>query len=114
MPNKNERKLIDVALSRATTLNGLFLIGKFRPSIPDSTIDKRPFTKRGQKPCIYPNDEINRLRSVATLELKFSLLLQVLNECIQTLSHNVQHLKAHITLIQKDTLQATSFYYKRL
>lgn len=102
LPNRNERPLIYVALSRATTLNGLFLLGTFKPTLPDP--NPRPVPKRGEKPRVYPNDEMCRLRNTALLETKFTKLCHVSNHCFQIVSHNICSLKSKIETVRKDTV----------
>lgn len=93
-------------MSRATTLDGLFLIGKFKKTKPDpSTVagQTRP-TNNVQRQKIYPQQEMSRLRNEALLHPKFETLHNVPNNCIQLVSHNVQSLKPHINSIRQDTI----------
>lgn len=78
-----DRSLLYVALSRATTLAGLFLIGNF----------KKPF----KPPVNYPPDvEMKRLRMYSTVCPKFEWMHNVdSSKCIQLISHNVQSMRKH-------------------
>lgn len=85
-----ERSLLYVACSRAKTLNGLFLIGQF----------KAPKAPTASHP---PSLEMQRLRDKGMLIPKFHHLYQIpLDVGIQIVSHNVQSLKAHLSIILND------------
>lgn len=90
-----QRKTLYVCCSRATTLSGLFLLGKFQPPSPANPNDE----------CIQ---EMNRMRREAKLIPIFEFLRNVPDEVLQIISHNVQSLKAHKSTIKKDDVYMQS------
>lgn len=122
LPNRNERSLIYIALSRATSLNGLFLLGKFKPTNPDPGQNQVPQQQQNtgqdgnlrnrrnmiQRRKIYPFEEMNRLRNEAMFIPKFTKLTDVQNDCLQIVSHNVRSLNAHAKCISSDTVVLAS------
>lgn len=124
LPSRYERALVYVALSRATTLNGLYLIGKFKKTKPDPSssesrenLDHQPSEQSrtlrnrsvqiqsiNRRTKIYPNQEMTRLRNEAVLVPKFQGLRRIPNGCMQLVSHNVRSLKRHLNSIRKDTV----------
>lgn len=121
LPKRNERSLIYVALSRATSLQGLFLLGKFKPTNPDPGQNQDPQQQQNtgqvrnlrnrhivQRQKIYPFEEMNRLRNEAMLIPKFTKLTDVPNDCFQIVSHNVRSLNAHAKCLSSDTVVLAS------
>ena len=86
-----ERSLLYVALSRATKIDGLYLIGEFKAP-------KKPDAKH------QPTNEMKRLRENAALVPKFSSFRAVPDDVIQIVSHNVQSLRKHISTILNDKI----------
>ena len=84
-----ERSLVYVALSRATSLDGLFLIGEFHPPTPPK--EDHPVVK-----------EMKRLRESALLTPKFQHLRTVQQDNIQIVCFNVQSLGFHFKSIIND------------
>lgn len=83
-------QMMYVGLSRATTLNGLFIIGDLR--IPAPTQD-----------ALIAIGELDRLRKDCTLKLNFThLQTQKHPEYIQLTSFNIQSLPAHLSTIKAD------------
>lgn len=96
IPQKNLRSLIYVALSRATKLENLYLIGKKlektkAPSDNDAVVK-----------------EMNRLRTEATLKPKFAHLHNVPDNCIQITSQNIPSLMKKIDVVRSDPVFACS------
>lgn len=83
-----------VAFSRATTLNGLHIIGKFNP--PDEIKADDPV-----------QIEMARLRNDPFIP-KFQVLREVPENVIQIISHNVQSIRKHISSIVADTTYTNS------
>ena len=83
-----------VAFSRATSLNGLFIVGQFNP--PNQ---------------IEPNDPVNiemaRLRQDPLIP-KFQFLRIVPENIIQIVSHNIQSIRKHITTVVADNVYTNS------
>lgn len=84
-----ERTLLYVALSRATSVSGLFLIGNFKPPSP-------------AKPTDEVVVEMNRLKRDCELIPKFVELREVPHNTLQIISHNVQSISKHIDSIKSD------------
>lgn len=84
-------------MSRVTKLEGLYLIGKFQPTIPPEPNNKVVA-------------EMNRLRTESILLPKFTELRQVPDDCIQIISHNVRSLKPHINSIRHDNVFLASHF----
>lgn len=89
-----DRSLLYVALSRATALAGLFMIGKFKA--PHKTPSNHP-----------PTDEMTRLRLYAALAPKFEWMQKV-EGCTQIISHNVQSIRKHKRSIFSDPVYMNS------
>lgn len=91
IPQQNRRSLIYVALSRATKLENLYLVGKaLKKTKPPQSDDK--IVK-----------EMNRLKTEAVLIPKFIRLHEVPNNCIQIVSHNIRSLSGkHINTVRND------------
>lgn len=84
-----------VGFSRATTINGLFLIGTFRaPKSPPKT------------DAVV--EELNRLRTENLLTPKFNLFFEVPDATIQVVCHNVQSLHKHLKSITCDPVYINS------
>ena len=83
-----------VAFSRATSLNGLYIVGQFNP--PNQ---------------IEPNDPVNiemaRLRQDPLIP-KFQFLRIVPENVIQIVSHNIQSIRKHITTVVADNVYTNS------
>lgn len=84
------RKALYVAMSRATSLNGLYIIGKFKAPAP-----------------IDPNDkavkQMTRLRNEKLLKTKYQFLKDFdRTQTIQVYSHNIQSLPKHLNCISSD------------
>ena len=92
---KMTRSLIYVAFSRAKTLNGLYLVGKFKPPAPP----------REDHPVVV---EMKRLRETAKLVPKFQHLKTVPTNEIQIVSFNVQSLRKHIESVKSDFVFTSS------
>lgn len=90
-----DRSLLYVALSRATSLNGLFMIGDFKP----------PHTPPHNYP---PLAEMARMKLYATLSPKFVWMQHVQDNAIQIISHNVQSLRKHLQSITCDPVYLNS------
>jgi len=90
-----ERSLIYVALSRATSLNGLYLIGDFKP----------PNTPQSNHP---PLVEMERMRNESLLVPKFVSLRELPVNTFQIISHNVQSLRKHLQCITNDKVYMES------
>ena len=85
-----------VALSRATSLTGLYLLGRaFRPP-------KRP------TPYDPAMQEMIRLERESLLIPKFQMLREVTAEFIQIISHNIQSVRKHIATINADKIYTNS------
>lgn len=109
LPSRNDRSLLYVALSRATSLEGLYLIGTFKPPNPDPLPEQS--TKQGKikrKRKIYPCQEMERLRKDAVFVPKFTNLTHFANGCLQIVSHNVRSLHAHAKCLSADTVVLAS------
>lgn len=89
--NGLERSMLYVACSRATSLEGLFLLGDFKPPNKPS---------KDHSPTI----EMNRMRKEALLIPKFESLHFVPENIFQIISHNVQSLRRHILTIKNDSV----------
>ena len=90
VPKQNRRSLIYVALSRATKLQNLFLVGtKFHKPIPPDEDDKVV-------------KEMDRLRREAALIPLFAHLHEVPTNAIQIVSQNIRSLQPHINTIKCD------------
>ena len=85
------RQLIYVAFSRAKTLNGLYILGKFNPPSPP----------RNDDPVVL---EMKRLRESAQLIPKFQHLKTIPANKIQIVSFNVQSIRKHIDSIKSDNV----------
>ncbi|KAG5667796.1 hypothetical protein PVAND_015765 [Polypedilum vanderplanki] len=83
-----------VALSRARSLNGLYILGAFKP--PNEI-----------KPDDDVNAEMNRLRQ-NPLVPKYQFLRVVPENVIQIVSHNTQSIRKHITTIVSDQVFSSS------
>lgn len=84
-----ERSLLYVACSRAKTISGLFLVGKFTPPSPPNQFHT-------------PTLEMKRLREVALLVPRFRHLRSFETNIFQIVSHNVQSIAAHLPVIRSD------------
>lgn len=86
------KSLIYVALSRATKLENLFMVGtvfkKTTPPNPDDIVVR----------------EMNRLRTEAVLVPRFIHLHEVPNNCIQIVSQNIRSLEKHNNTVRSDTV----------
>lgn len=95
MPKRMEVALMYVALSRATSLNGLYIIGEFKPPRP------RP-----------PNDpvivEMNRMKNYCLMVPKYQWLRNIPDNCLQIVSHNVQSIRKHHRSIRSDNIYMNS------
>lgn len=89
------RKSLYVACLRATSLQGLFLIGKFIPPTKINTNDKTFL-------------EMTRLRDECIMVPKFQHLREVPNGMIQIISFNVQSLKRHANTLKCDQVFTSS------
>jgi hypothetical protein len=87
---KTEREIMYVALSRAKSLDGLYLIGQFKPPAP---ADSNSATLR----------EMQRLRSDCQLVTKFSVLRES-HDALQIISLNAQSIRAHHESIKADSV----------
>ncbi|KAG5666228.1 hypothetical protein PVAND_017803 [Polypedilum vanderplanki] len=92
--NHMDRQKWYVALSRARSLNGLYILGTFKPP---SEI----------KPNDEVNAEMNRLRQ-NPLVPKYQFLRIVPEYVIQITSHNTQSIRKHITTIVSDQVFSNS------
>lgn len=91
-----ERSLLYVACSRAKTINGLYLVGKFNAPKPPSLSHA-------------PTLEMKRLREFKMLPIKFNLIRSIPSEVvIQIASHNIQSLKSHLPIILNDSVYRKS------
>lgn len=96
IPNRNERSMIYVALSRATRLDQLFMVGKkLLPPKPPDENDKVV-------------QEMSRLRKEALLIPKFCYLRDIPNGCVQIISQNVRSLEKHINSLRNDPVFTSS------
>lgn len=77
-----------MACSRATTLSGLYIIGKF---IPPTPLPENSYLAR----------EIERWKKKRVVP-KFKFLSETSN-CLQIMYHNIQSLPKHINLVRKDS-----------
>ncbi|KAG5666323.1 hypothetical protein PVAND_014358 [Polypedilum vanderplanki] len=91
-----EREMKYVALSRATSLNGLYLLGKFVP--PD-----RP---KANDPVRV---EMERMQNECQLVPKFKKLREIGPHEISIISHNVQSLRKHLGTISSDDTYLSSY-----
>ncbi|KAG5685078.1 hypothetical protein PVAND_014279 [Polypedilum vanderplanki] len=92
--NHMDRQKWYVALSRARSLNGLYILGAFKP--PNEI-----------KPDDDVNAEMNRLRQ-NPLVPKYQFLRVVPENVIQIVSHNTQSIRKHITTIVSDQVFSSS------
>ncbi|KAG5666229.1 hypothetical protein PVAND_017804, partial [Polypedilum vanderplanki] len=92
--NHMDRQKWYVALSRARSLNGLYILGTFKP--PGEI-----------KPDDDVNTEMNRLRQ-NPLVPKYQFLRTVPENVIQIVSHNTQSIRKHITTIVSDQVFSNS------
>ena len=83
-----------VAFSRATSLNGLHIIGKFNP----------PTEIEANDPV---NIEMARLRQDPLIP-KFQFLRDIPENCIQIVSHNIQSIRKHISTVVVDNVYTNS------
>lgn len=90
-----DRSLLYVALSRATALSGLFMIGEFKA--PHKPPDNHP-----------PKVEMTRMRQYARFTPKFKWMQKVNENVIQIISHNVQSLRKNINSIICDPVYTNS------
>lgn len=90
------RQKLYTALSRARTLDGVFIVGKF---VPPSAPTSNDLVTR----------EIARMEQTCLLTPKF-MNLRIRSEinCIQIISHNVQSLKRHLSSIANDKTYVNS------
>lgn len=93
--NSLERTLLYVAASRATSLEGLYFIGKFKPPSPPGPKDQVVL-------------EMERLKKYCLLHTKFEHFRKALNSGIRIISHNVQSLRKHINSIICDKVYTNS------
>ncbi|KAG5684730.1 hypothetical protein PVAND_013944 [Polypedilum vanderplanki] len=92
--NHMDRQKWYVALSRARSLNGLYILGAFKP--PNEI-----------KPDDDVNAEMNRLRQ-NPLVPKYQFLRVVPENVIQIVSHNTESIRKHITRIVSDQVFSSS------
>ena len=92
--NGMNRQKYYVAFSRATSLNGLFIIGQFKPPNPIESNDP-------------VNIEMQRLRQDPLIP-KFQFLRIVPENIIQIVSHNIQSIRKHITTVVADNVYINS------
>lgn len=90
-----EISLLYVAFSRATSLNGLYIIGKFKP----------PRQRLPTDPVIV---EMNRMKKFCPLIPKFQWLRNVPENLFQIVSHNVQSIRKHHRSIRSDSIYMSS------
>lgn len=90
-----EISLLYVALSRATTLKGLYIIGEF----------KAPRTRPSTDPVIL---EMNRMKKYCMLVPKYQHLREVGGSILQIVSHNVQSIRSHFKSIRCDSVYMNS------
>lgn len=90
-----ERTLLYVALSRATSLNGLYLIGKFKKTEKPS-------------PTHQTIVEMTRLRTHSKLVPRFMTLRIIPDDVLQIVSHNVQSLRKHWKSLTNDLVYTNS------
>ncbi|KAG5666197.1 hypothetical protein PVAND_017659 [Polypedilum vanderplanki] len=86
---KMDRSMLYVAFSRATSLEGLFIIGQFVP--PEKVENDNPVRL-----------EYQRMERDCLLIPKFKFLQNVNNNTIQIISQNIQSLQKHISCIKED------------
>ncbi|KAB0799246.1 hypothetical protein PPYR_07126 [Photinus pyralis] len=87
--SKMDRAMLYVALSRAISLDGLFLIGKF---VPPAKLDDNNEVKL----------EMARMERDCTLVPAYKFLREVKEDFIQIISHNVQSIQKHSSSIVPD------------
>lgn len=87
---KVDKRALYVALSRATSLQGLYIVGQFK--VPNTTVATNTLV------------EMERLRSEALLVPKFKILQMVHDDEIQIVSFNCQSLRRHLQSIISDTV----------
>lgn len=87
--------LLYVALSRATSLKGLHIIGDFKPPKP------RPATD----PVVV---EMDRMKKFCSLVPKYQWLRKVSEDTLQIISHNVQSIRKHHRSIRSDYVYMNS------
>lgn len=89
------RSLLYVAVSRAISLEGLFLIGNFYAPLQPKESDEVV-------------KEMNRLRNYSMICPKYAFLRSVHEEIIQIISHNVQSIRKHFDSIRCDKIYTNS------
>jgi hypothetical protein len=88
------RQVLYVALSRATSLSGLHILGKFKP--PEKIKDNNPVKL-----------ELERLRRQPLIP-KYQFLRTVPDTCHQIVSFNVQSIRKHLATVIADSVFSTS------
>jgi Helicase len=92
-PNMH-RSLLYVACSRAVSLDGLFLIGEFKPP-------------KAMKDNYAPKLEMDRMRQNAMLKPKFASLKEKNNNVLKICSYNIQSLRKHHGTVNADKVFTT-------
>ena len=92
-----DRQKYYVAFSRATSLNGLYIVGKFNP----------PTEIKQNDPV---NVEMVRLRENPLIP-KFQFLRSVPENAVQIVSHNIQSIRKHISTVVNDKVYTSCLLY---
>lgn len=87
--------MLYVAFTRAKVLQGLYLLGKFKPPTPRKSTD----------PVVL---EMERLERECKLEPRFAFLRLVPQNVLQVMSHNVQSIRKHLPSIISDQVYMNS------